>query len=167
MRKPATRRAVVAASLIAALGATGAPARADTEPTSAQKTLATVPLEIIGKDGGHHRFVVELARTPREQQVGLMFRTAVAADGGMLFTWAEPQVSQMWMENTLVPLDMVFIAPDGAIDSIAEDTVPRSLAIVSSSGPVSSTLELAAGTTARLGITVGDHVVSKALAPAG
>ncbi len=141
-----------------------APAFADSgEPIEAQPTLATAPLRIIERNGTSHTFTVELAKTPREQQVGLMFRHVVAPDGGMLFTWAEPQVSQMWMENTLVPLDMVFIAGDGRIDSISENTVPHSLAIVSSDGPVTATLELAAGTTGRLGITVGDRVVSTAL----
>ena len=167
MRLHSKRRAIVAAPVAlaaAALFGLRSPARSDeSEPTAAQPTLKTVPLRIIGHDGASHGFTVELAATPREQQVGLMFRRAVAPDGGMLFVWSQPQVSQMWMENTLIPLDMVFIAADGRIDSIAENTVPRSLAIVASTGPVTATLELAAGTTARLGITVGDRVVSSAL----
>ncbi len=164
MRPRLTCRTLVLAASLSCLGAAEGRAQAATgEPTAAQNSLPTAPLRIIGRDGTSHLFTVELATTPREQQVGLMFRHSVAPDGGMLFTWAEPQVSQMWMENTLVPLDMVFIASDGRIDSIAENTVPESLAIVSSSGPVTATLELAAGTTARLGITVGDRVVSKAL----
>ena len=156
-----SRRSLILAAALSTVGA--AAVRADDEPTAAQPTLSTAPLKILGRDGASHEFDVELAETPRQQQVGLMFRRSVAADGGMLFTWARPQVSQMWMENTLVPLDMVFIAADGRIDSIAENTVPRSLAIVSSSGKVVATLELAAGTTARLGISVGDRVISKAL----
>ena len=167
MRLSSKRRTLLvvpSALAFAALLGTPSPSHADeSEPTAAQPALRTAPLQIIERNGTSHTFAVELATTPREQQVGLMFRHAVAPDGGMLFTWAAPQVSQMWMENTLVPLDMVFIAGDGRIDSIAENTVPHSLAIVASSGPVTATLELAGGTTSRLGITVGDRVVSTAL----
>jgi hypothetical protein len=79
----------------------------------------------------------------------------------MLFDWGTPRDSQMWMRNTLAPLDMVFINQDGTIRSIAEDTVPESLAVIDSRGPVRATLELAAGTTARLGIRVGDKVAQR------
>jgi uncharacterized membrane protein (UPF0127 family) len=87
-----------------------------------------------------------------------MFRPSVPAEGGMLFDWGIPHDSQMWMRNTIAPLDMVFINPDGTIRSIAENTVPQSLAVIDSRGPVRATLELAAGTTARLNIRVGDKV---------
>lgn len=159
-----TRRALLAATMFGAVGARLA--RAD-EPTAAQPKLPTVALTIIGRDGARHDFSVELARTPRQQQVGLMFRKALGPDEGMLFVWPHPIRSEMWMENTLIPLDMVFIGPDGTIDSIAENAVPRSLAVEASDGDVIATLELAGGLTARLGISVGDKVVSKALhAPA-
>jgi uncharacterized membrane protein (UPF0127 family) len=105
-------------------------------------------------------FNVELASTQAQQVIGLMFRKTVAPDGGMLFDWGTPRQSDMWMKNTLAPLDMVFIAPDGTIDSIAENTVPQSLRIISSHGSVLATLEIAAGTTARLGISVGDKVLA-------
>jgi hypothetical protein len=78
----------------------------------------------------------------------------------MLFDWGAPKDSQMWMRNTLAPLDMVFINADGTIRHIAEHTVPQSLAIIDSHGPVRATLELAAGTTQRLDIRVGDKVLS-------
>ncbi|MBN8904064.1 MAG: DUF192 domain-containing protein, partial [Rhodospirillales bacterium] len=88
-------------------------------------------------------------------------------DGGMLFDWKSPRESQMWMRNTLVPLDMVFINADGRIRSIAENTVPQSLAIVDSRGPVRATLELAGGVTAKLGIRVGDLVKQRIFGNAG
>ena len=88
-----------------------------------------------------------------------MFRTHVADDEGMLFDWGIPRESQMWMKNTLVPLDMVFINEDGSIRTIAENTVPRSLAVIASHGPVRATLELAAGVTEKDDIRVGDRVV--------
>ena len=102
-----------------------------------------------------------------QQQVGEMFRTSVPPDGGMLFVWPVARPSPMWMENTLVPLDMVFINADGTIRHIAENTVPQSLATVDSGGPVLATLELAGGTTARLNIIVGDKVLQRIFGNAG
>jgi uncharacterized membrane protein (UPF0127 family) len=135
----------------------GAPIKA------AQPTLPTEKLVIITKDGVRHEFNVEMAKTPREQEIGLMFRPTVAPDGGMLFDWGVPQESQMWMKNTIASLDMVFINQDGTIRSIIENAVPQSLAVLDSHGPVRATLELAAGTTARLGILVGDRVEAPSL----
>ncbi len=128
------------------------------EPTQPQPPLPIEKLVIAGKDGQSHTFNVEMALTPEQQEVGEMFRTAVPKDSGMLFVWSATQVSQMWMKNTLVPLDMVFINPDGTIRAIAENTVPKSLATVDSRGPVLATLELAGGVTAKLNIRVGDTV---------
>ncbi len=142
-----------------ALAPAAALAQSD-EPTGPQPELPKQQLVIVTKDGQRHVFNVELATTPVQQETGLMFRTSVPPDGGMLFDWDTPRQSEMWMKNTLVPLDMVFIAADGTIDSIAENTVPRSLRIIASQGPVLATLELAGGTTARLGITVGDKVLA-------
>jgi uncharacterized membrane protein (UPF0127 family) len=119
------------------------------------------PLEeivIVTRDGTRHRFRVEVARTPEQQRIGLMFRPAVPADGGMLFDWGRPIESSMWMRNTIVSLDMLFITADGRVHRIAERAVPLSLAPIDSRGPVRATLELAAGTAERLGIRVGDRV---------
>jgi uncharacterized membrane protein (UPF0127 family) len=111
-----------------------------------------------------HAFDVEVASTPEQQTVGLMFRTRVAPDGGMLFVSTGERDAQFWMRNTLVPLDMIFINTDGSIRHIAENTVPQSLAVIGSRGPVHATLELAAGTAERLDIRVGDKVTCAALA---
>ena len=135
--------------------------------TKAQPDLPKEKLVIITRDGVHHDFNVEMAITPDQQTVGLMFRNSVPPDGGMLFDWRSPRDSQMWMRNTLVGLDMVFINADGTIRSIAENTVPESLAVIDSRGPVRATLELAAGTTARLNIRVGDKVEQKIFGNAG
>ena len=129
--------------------------------TAAQPELPKEKLTIVTHDGVRHDFMVEMALDPAQQVTGLMFRTAVPADGGMLFDWGKPRASQMWMRNTLVPLDMVFINPDGSIRAIAEDTVPRSEAVIDSGGPVRATLELAAGTTKALDIRVGDKVIQR------
>ena len=157
------RRKLVGAGVAGGVGlAFGARAQL-TDPTGPQPPLPTQALSITTADGKIHRFSVELARTPREQQVGLMYRTSIASDGGMLFVWPRPQVSQMWMQHCPVPEDMVFIGTDNTVASIAENTVPESLAIVSSNVVTSATLELQGGLTARLGISVGDKVACKAL----
>jgi uncharacterized membrane protein (UPF0127 family) len=128
------------------------------EPTGPQPELPNEKLTIIGHGGPEHVFNVEMAVKPEQQITGEMFRTSVPPDGGMLFDWGFPRESQMWMRNTLVPLDMVFINADGTIRSIAENTTPRSLAVIDSRGPVRATLELAGGTTEKLDIRVGDTV---------
>ena len=128
------------------------------EPTGPQPELPKEKLAIVGHGGPEHVFNVEMAVKPEQQTTGEMFRTSVPDDGGMLFDWGFPRESQMWMRNTLVPLDMVFINADGTIRAIAENTTPRSLAVIDSRGPVRATLELAAGTTEKLDIRVGDTV---------
>jgi uncharacterized membrane protein (UPF0127 family) len=128
------------------------------EPTGPQPELPKEKLVIVGHDGTQHAFNVEMALNQDQQTAGEMFRTQVPEDGGMLFDWGFPRESQMWMRNTLVPLDMVFINADGKIRSIAENTTPRSLAVIDSRGPVRATLELAGGVTAKLDIRVGDTV---------
>jgi hypothetical protein len=127
-------------------------------PTGRQPELPKEKLVIVTRDGVRHDFNVEMAIVPDQQTVGLMFRPSVPADGGMLFDWGTSRASQMWMRNTIASLDMVFINADGSVRSIAENTVPQSLAIIDSRGPVRATLELAAGTAARLNIRVGDKV---------
>ena len=113
---------------------------------------------IVTHDGVRHDFQVEMAKTPQQQEIGLMFRTSVPEDGGMLFDWGAPQTSNMWMRNTVSALDMVFINSDGTVRRVVEDTVPQSTAIIESRGPVRATLELRAGTAKRLGIHAGDMV---------
>lgn len=128
------------------------------EPTKPQPELPKEDVTIVTRDGTRHVFHVEMAVKPEDQITGEMFRTTVPEDSGMLFDWGGPRESQMWMKNTLVPLDMVFINEDGTIRSIAENTTPRSLAVIDSRGPVRATLELAGGVTAKLNIRVGDKV---------
>lgn len=112
---------------------------------------ATVPLTIRDGDAVH-KFNVEVARTAEEQKQGLMFRTSLPADGGMIFPFEKPRFASFWMKNTLIPLDMIFVRADGSIDRIAENTIPESLEPVVSGGEVSAVLELAGGTAARLGL---------------
>lgn len=126
-------------------------------PNQPQPELPKEKLVIVTRDG-RHDFNVEMAISPSQQETGLMFRPLVPADGGMLFDWGVVRDSTMWMKNTVSSLDMLFINPDGTIRHIAENTTPRSLAQIPSGGVVRATLELAAGTAARLHIRVGDRV---------
>jgi uncharacterized membrane protein (UPF0127 family) len=153
---------VAAVILLAGLSMAAHPVLADDDnPTGPQPKLPTEQLTIIGDDGKSHVFTVEVAQTTQQQDTGLMFRPTVPADTGMLFPWPQPQVSDMWMKNTIAPLDMVFIGADGIIKAIAEDTVPYSLRDISSGVPVLATLELQAGITAAEDISVGDKVIAK------
>lgn len=147
-------RSLAAASLAAF--ATGVAAAAITGP---QKKLPTETITIVNQHGKRFTFTVEKAITPKQQEVGLMFRKKVKADEGMIFPWNPPQVSEMWMKNTLVPLDMVFVGPHGTIRHIANDTVPESLRIISSGVKVAATIELQGGITAKDDIDVGDKVI--------
>ncbi len=130
--------------------------------TGPQPRLPTETLVIASRDGSARReFRVEMALDPDQQTVGLMFRQVVGPEEGMLFDWGTPRESSMWMKNTLVPLDMLFIAADGRVHRIAERTVPQSLAPIDSRGPVRATLELAGGTAERLNLRVGDRVLNR------
>ncbi|WP_408611938.1 DUF192 domain-containing protein [Falsiroseomonas oryzae] len=126
-----------------------------------QPRLPTERMVIVTRDNRRHDFTVEMALNPDQQTIGLMFRQEVKPDEGMIFDWGAPRESSMWMRNTLVPLDMVFIAADGRIHRIAERTVPLSLTPVDSRGPVRATLELQGGITERLDIRVGDRVLHR------
>ena len=126
-------------------------AACSSDPAAQSETAATIPLT-IEMAGKAHRFDVEVARTDAEQDRGLMFRTGLPADGGMIFPFEKPRIGSFWMKNTLIPLDMIFIRADGSIDRIAENTIPESLEPIVSGGEVSAVLELAGGTAARLGI---------------
>jgi uncharacterized membrane protein (UPF0127 family) len=132
-----------------------------------QPKLPMERLVILSRDGRRHEFQVEMAVNPDHQTIGLMFRTEVPANEGMLFDWGAPRESSMWMRNTLVPLDMLFIAADGRIHRIAERTTPHSLAPIDSRGPVRATLELQGGITERLDIRVGDRALHRIFGNAG
>ena len=144
--------------LLAFLMLLPAMACAQTDTTKPQAELPKEKLVIVTQDGQRHDFNVEMALTPDQQEVGLMFRPTVPPDGGMLFDWGTPRDIAMWMRNTVAPLDMLFINADGTIRRIAENTTPQSLATIPAGGAGRGTLEAAAGTAARLHIRVGDKV---------
>jgi hypothetical protein len=123
----------------------------------AQAGLMTEPLTIHSANG-EHRFTVEVAATPDQQETGMMFRRSVAGDRGMIFPYDPPQEVAFWMKNTLIPLDMIFIRPDGRIGRIAANAVPESLDPVPSGQPIAAVLEIGGGRSAELGIREGDRV---------
>jgi uncharacterized protein len=147
-----TRRLAMIAALVAAalFGA------ARFVPTAAV-AVEIGTLEIVSKTGVHV-FAVELAVTDEERARGLMFRRELPEGKGMLFDFKRDQDVSMWMENTYVSLDMIFIRADGRIARIAENTEPMSRRIISSGGPVRSVLEVVAGTARKLGLAPGDKV---------
>jgi uncharacterized protein len=116
-------------------------------------------LEIVSKSGVHV-FTVELAVSDEERQKGLMFRRSLPESQGMLFDFKADQDISMWMRNTYVSLDMIFIRGDGRILRIAENTPTESDRIIPSGGPVRAVLEVVAGTAKKLGIAPGDTVGS-------
>ena len=124
---------------------------------TAPSGLSLVPLQI--QSGGRtHDFMVEVAETVEQQAQGLMFRERLGPSEGMIFPFASPRPASFWMKNTLIPLDMIFIRPDGTIARIAENAEPLSERTVPSGEPVVAVLEVAGGTAARLGLKAGDRV---------
>jgi uncharacterized membrane protein (UPF0127 family) len=113
---------------------------------------------VIESTSGPHSFQTEVADTDPARARGLMFRRHLAADHAMLFVWNAPIEAAMWMKNTYIPLDMLFVAGDGRVVYIATNTKPESLDVITAGRPVKAVIEVAGGTAARLGIKPGDRV---------
>jgi uncharacterized membrane protein (UPF0127 family) len=120
--------------------------------------LPVIPLTITPAGARAHAFRVEVARTEPEQARGLMFRTTMGADEGMIFPYDPPQTVAFWMKNTVIPLDIIFIGADRRVLNIAANAVPYSEASLPSAGPVSAVLELNGGRARQLGIVPGSSV---------
>jgi uncharacterized protein len=112
----------------------------------------------IASNSGVHVFAVEIADTDATREKGLMFRKSLPEGQGMLFDFHEEQPVGFWMQNTYIPLDMIFIRGDGSILRIAENTEPLSTRIIPSGGPVRAVLELIGGSARKFGIAPGDKV---------
>lgn len=119
--------------------------------------LPVIPVSVATADGTH-AFRVEVARSPQEQARGLMFRTALGPDEGMIFPRQPPDVASFWMKNTPLPLDIIFIGTDRRIINIAANTTPYSLESVSAAGMTGAVLEIPGGRAAELGIVPGAKV---------
>jgi uncharacterized protein len=124
---------------------------------AAARAATIEPLEIVTKSGVHV-FAVEMATTEEEKTTGLMYRKELADGKGMLFDFSPEQEVSMWMKNTYIPLDMIFIRADGRILRIAENTEPLSTRIIPSNGLAKGVLEVIAGTAQKYGIKAGDRV---------
>ncbi len=133
-----------------------ASATAETQAVS-EAAARTEPLGIVTKSG-RQSFDVEVMRNDADRARGLMYRRSMPANRGMLFDFERAQPVTMWMKNTYLSLDMVFIRADGTIARIAADTEPLSTKVIPSNEPVLAVLELNAGTAAKLGIRAGDRV---------
>ena len=123
----------------------------------ALETFPVAPLTIETK-GGAHKFTVEVATTRKQLAQGLMLRRKMAADAGMVFVYKHTGQISMWMKNTLIPLDMLFIDSAGKITKIVARTTPMSQEIIASDGPIRVVLELNSGMTSRLSIKTGDWI---------
>ena len=120
------------------------------QPSSGKKPNSSVIASILA--------VVEIADTDETRERGLMFRQRLPEGHGMLFDFGEPRPVSMWMKNTYIPLDMLFVRPDGTIAYIAENTVPKSLDTIGITEPVLAVIELAGGTARKKNIRSGDKV---------
>jgi uncharacterized membrane protein (UPF0127 family) len=147
---PPRRLLLVVALLLAAL------------PAWALETFATSELT-IATAGGPRKFKIELALSDTQMEQGLMFRRSLAADSGMLFDFKLPTSVTMWMKNTFIPLDMLFLDPSGRVIDIHERAVPQSTDIIAAKAPSRYVIELNGGTVSRLGIKSGDQVTLPAI----
>ena len=114
---------------------------------------------VLKTDRGDHAYTVEIAEDPGEKARGLMFRRDLPKDRGMIFLYDPPQPTSMWMRNTAIPLDMIFITEQGTVLRIEANTEPFSTDIINSGGETVAVLELNAGEAAKVGLKPGDRVV--------
>lgn len=169
MPKMLWNRAASLALLIAAVGcsplaagSTSAQGTASSAPAAELAVhpvsgLTVVPLTVTTASGPH-AFKVEVASTPAEQERGLMFRTAMGADEGMIFPMDPPRPAAFWMKNTVIPLDIIFIGANHKVLNIAANAVPYDLSPLPSDGDAAGVLELNGGRAAQIGLKPGDTV---------
>ncbi|MFC0204218.1 DUF192 domain-containing protein [Novosphingobium soli] len=158
-------RATLAAAFLLAFAAcsqggadaTAKPSAASQRAVHPESGLPVVPLTVQSAKGAH-RFRVEVAATTEQQAKGLMFRTQMGADEGMIFPNDPPRRAAFWMRNTVIPLDIIFIGPDRRILNIAANAVPYDETPLPSAGLAAGVLELNGGRAAELGIKAGDKV---------
>jgi uncharacterized membrane protein (UPF0127 family) len=121
---------------------------------------------MLKTETGDHSFDIEVMTTFQERARGLMFRRSLPENSGMLFLYDRPEPAAMWMKNTFIPLDMVFIAPGGTVHRIEKNTEPFSTKTISSDGSIIAVLELNAGAADRIKLKPGDRVIYPGLGAA-
>jgi uncharacterized membrane protein (UPF0127 family) len=149
--------AILALALAACSPSPGDAAASTPAAVHAESGLKIIPLTIQRGDK-QLSFRVEVAASPKEQAQGLMFRTKMGADEGMIFPMNPPRGASFWMRNTVIPLDLIFVGTDGRINNIAANAVPYDETPLLSVGLVKAVLELNGGRAAQLGIVAGDRV---------
>lgn len=161
--RPAARHFLPLAALLVA-GCGARPAAVDNGVTTSEETgapsataLPTAPLRIATAAGPVRALTVEVAITAAQQEQGLMHRTALPEGRGMIFPFAWPRMASFWMKDTPLPLDLLFVRPDGTIAAVLPGR-PNDLQPISAGEPVSAVVEIAGGSAAALGIAPGDHV---------
>ncbi len=157
-----TRTGLAFALLLLVLGLLSPAARASDKASLDTQKLQAVT---VVTQHGNQTFTAEFANTPAQHARGLMFKTRLPERQGMLFDFGRDQEIRMWMKNTLIPLDMIFIQSDGHIHRVEQNTMPESLRFISSNGPVRAVLEMRAGTSKKYGIAAGDRVIHPLFSP--
>ena len=165
LNRKLARASLALLALATPLAAACSPQAAERAPTPATAEpsihpvsgLPVIPLS-VSADGSTHAFLVEVAASPEEQARGLMFRTEMGADEGMLFPYDPPRMASFWMRNTVIPLDLVFIGPDRRVINVVANAVPYSEENIRSEAPAAAVLELNGGRAAELGIGPGATV---------
>ncbi|MEW5684260.1 MAG: DUF192 domain-containing protein [Pseudomonadota bacterium] len=162
---PFGRRGLIALALISALGGPASAQIARMDPKHCKGQPEIKPLEPlqVRTDRGVTSFQVEVARSERQREYGLMCRRALAADRGMLFLFSRADPQMFWMRNTLIPLDIIYIGENGRVVSISRNVQPLDESGAPSAGPAKFVLELAAGRAAQIGLLPGDRVLHRAL----
>ncbi|MGB5212816.1 MAG: DUF192 domain-containing protein [Anderseniella sp.] len=129
-------------------------------PSLASEEVVRLPVEqvIVTSDRGDIAFATEIATSDETRSRGLMFRRSMGEREAMLFHWPSPRVVSMWMRNTYLSLDMLFVTADGTVVHVQADTVPESLQVLSAGREVSAVMEVVAGTAAKLGIRPGSRL---------
>ncbi len=159
---------IVLKSALVALFFLGALSSSAVQAATVQTNMqfASESLTVTKADGGTQKFTVELALNDAQREHGLMFRKSRPADHGMLFDFGASRPVMMWMENTPLPLDMLFLDENGIVTHIQENAVPYSEAIIDSEQPVKYVIELNGGIVKKLGFAIGDRVSSPTIAKA-
>jgi hypothetical protein len=153
-----SKRMVGSAAMAVALGLVSLSAAAQ-EPAGPQSGLRVEPLRIQTSHGPVD-LQVEIADTDRSREIGMMFRKSSPDDRGMLFEFDRPEIQSFWMKNTLIPLDMIFVASDGRIVSIWKNAKPLTTSAETSTGPAVAVLEVRGGLADADHIRPGDKVSS-------
>ena len=152
-------------ALAFSLGGAFGPVAVQAESSNSTDKVSNLEELIIQSDGKNHVFSIEIAADDPARAKGLMYRTKIEPNHGMLFDFEQTEQIYMWMKNTYISLDMLFVDKAGVVTHIVKNTTPLSETIISSGGPVRYVFEVKAGTAQRLGIKRGDRLKHQLFTP--